>query len=91
MFDRAVKSFPAKRGCRHILSVNQLFFVVVVFVLLNIKFRATVSLNLIIIARPKASKQYALTSTRESLLVIFPPQKSLLAPRESFKKSLKIR
>ena len=89
MFDRAVKSFPAKRGCRHILSVNELFFVV--FVLLNIKFRATVSLNLIIIARPKASKQYALTSTRESLLAICPPQKSLLAPRESFKKSLKIR
>ena len=90
MFDRAVRSFPAKRGCRHILSVNQLFFFVV-FVLLNIKFRATVSLNLIIIARPKASKQYALTSTRESLLAICPPQKSLLAPRESFKKSLKIR
>ena len=86
MFDRAVKSFPAKRGCRHILSVNQLFCFVV-FVLLNIKFRATVSLNLIIIA----SKQYALTSTRESLLAICPPQKSLLAPRESFKKSLKIR
>ena len=81
MFDRAVKSFPAQRGCRHILSVNQLFFSLFLFF----------SLNLIIIARPKASKQYALTSTRESLLAIFPPQKSLLAPRESFKKSLKIR
>ena len=43
-FDRTVKSFPAKRGCRHILTVNKLFFVVV-FVLLNIKFRATVSLK----------------------------------------------
>ena len=60
-FDRAVKSFLAKLG----LWTN---WFVVVFALFNIKFNATVNLNLIIIARAKTSKQYAPTSAREFFL-----------------------
>ena len=57
-FDRAVKFFSDKTWL-----YAWLFFVV--FVLFNIKFNVTVTLNFVIIVLAKTSKQYASTSTRE--------------------------
>ena len=57
----------------------------VVFVLFNIKFNATVSLNFITIARAKTSNQYASTSTRECFTLF----KSLCWHGERVLKSLR--
>ena len=57
-FDKAVKFFSDKTWL-----YAWLFFVV--FVLFNIKFNVTVTLNFVIIVLAKTSKQYASTSTRE--------------------------
>ena len=67
-FDRAVKFFSNKTWLyAHPKYEPTNFFVV--FVLFNIKFNATVTLNFIIIAHAKTSKQYASTSTREFFIL----------------------
>ena len=71
---KAVQVFLIECGYTHILSMNKL---IVVFVLFNIKLNGTVSLNLIIIVHTKTTKQYGITSMP---VFCYPLQKSLLTP-----------